>query len=99
MNDHGVVHYAQIRQQRTSIGKADGTERLLVEALRRARFPVAVVADMPAWLTTHSIFITGVGAAILLRGGDSTSLADDRSATARMIRAVPRRRTVAVRSP
>lgn len=86
--DAGVVHYTEVRQQRTTIGTAGGAERPLADALRAAGFPVALVDDMPAWLTTHAIFIAGVGAAILLHGGDSGALGRDRAATMRMVRAV-----------
>jgi 2-dehydropantoate 2-reductase len=88
IGEDGVVHYADVRQQHTSIGKADGAERQLALALRSAQFPVDLVDDMPAWLTTHALFIASVGAAILLSGGDSATLGRDRAATARMVAAV-----------
>lgn len=88
LDDEGVVHYAQIRQQRTSVGKAGGIEQPVAGVLREAGFPVSLVDDMPTWLTTHAIFIAGVGAAVLLHAGDSGRLGRDRAATARMVRAV-----------
>lgn len=43
---------------------------------------------MPAWLTTHAVFITGMAAGIILHGGDSTALGRGRAATSRVVEAV-----------
>lgn len=83
----GAVHYAHVRQQPTTLATGDASTALAA-ALRGAGFPVALERDMPAWLTTHAVFIAGVSAAILLHGGDSAALGADRIAAARMVRAI-----------
>lgn len=87
-DDDGTVHYRVVPQQPTTIGAADGAERAFATALTEAGFATTVEDDMPAWLTTHAVFITGAGAAILARGGDSIRLAQDRRATAGMVAAI-----------
>ncbi|HLS00873.1 MAG TPA: hypothetical protein VK054_02660, partial [Beutenbergiaceae bacterium] len=52
--------------------------------LREAGFDVDVVDDMDAWLATHTVFIAGVGAAILTAGG-AAQLGGDKTATTRML--------------
>ncbi len=88
LDDDGVVHHTVIRRQHTTIGRADGLEDPVVDALRAAGFAVDVEDDMPAWLTTHAVFICTVGAAVLAAGGDSRDLGRDRAGTSRMVRAV-----------
>jgi hypothetical protein len=43
---------------------------------------------MAAWLATHAVFITAVGAAVMAAGGDSVALAADRTRVADMVAAV-----------
>ena len=56
-----------------------------MEALRAARFRVVTADDMPGWLATHTVFITGVGSAILAVDGDCDRLAADRSRVDAMV--------------
>lgn len=86
-NDAGQVQYSEVRQQHTTVGRS-GSEQQFVQALRDAQFTVDVVDEMPAWLTTHAVFLTTVAAAILAAGGDSRTLGRDRRATAAMVAAV-----------
>lgn len=87
-DDDGCVHYTEVRQQHSTVGRNSGTEEPFAQALRDAGFVVDVEDDMPAWLTTHAVFITAVGAAILIAGGDSRVLGRDRHSTAAMVAAV-----------
>lgn len=84
----GTVHYVQVPQQKTTVGRRDGLERVMVDLMRSAQFPVDVCADMAGWLATHAVFVTGVGAALLACHGDSAALAADRPRVATMVRAV-----------
>ncbi|MEO6881945.1 MAG: 2-dehydropantoate 2-reductase N-terminal domain-containing protein [Mycobacteriaceae bacterium] len=81
------VTYQEIGQQATTIGRAGGREDGVVADLRATGLTVDVVADMTAWLATHTIFIAGVSAAILEAGGSGT-LGNDRARTNRMVLAV-----------
>ncbi|HET8658982.1 MAG TPA: 2-dehydropantoate 2-reductase N-terminal domain-containing protein [Micromonosporaceae bacterium] len=83
-----AVTYIEIPQQKTTIEHRAGRERPVVEMLRTAGFPVAVSDSMGAWLATHSVFVTAVGAAVLAEGGDSVALAADRRRVADVVAAV-----------
>lgn len=81
------VSYHEVRQQPTMIGRAGGREQAVTSVLRGAGFTVDVVDDAPSWLVTHTVFIAGIGAAIL-EAGSSESLGRDRRRTGQMIRSV-----------
>jgi 2-dehydropantoate 2-reductase len=81
------VHYVEIAQQPTTIGRAGGREAAVADDLRRAGFAVAVVDDPLGWLATHAVFVVGVGAAILAAGG-SAAVGEDRRRTERMLLSV-----------
>ena len=78
------IEYHRIRQQPTTLGCAGGREQIVAQDLRAAGLNVELAADMEAWLATHTVFIAGVGAAILHSQG-AERLGADRKATARMI--------------
>ncbi len=78
------IEYHRIRQQPTTLGCAGGREQIVAQDLRAAGLNVELAADMEAWLATHTVFIAGVGAAILDSQG-AERLGADRKATARMI--------------
>lgn len=81
------VEYRQVAQQPTTLGAAGGREDPVAADLRAAGLSVEVVPDMPGWLATHTVFIAGVGAALLCAGG-AQQVGADRAATARMVRSV-----------
>lgn len=83
-----TVTYIEIPQQKTTVERRAGREQPVVELLRTAGFPVAVSDSMAAWMATHAVFATTVGAAILAAGGDSAALAADRGRVADMVAAV-----------
>lgn len=78
------IEYRRIRQQPTTLGCAGGREQAVAQDLRAAGLDVELVSDMEAWLATHTVFIAGVGAAILHSQG-ADRLGADRKATARMV--------------
>jgi len=86
--DEGAIRYLEVPQQRTTVGRHAGAERLVVDLLRSARFRVAITADIEGWLKTHAVFITCLSAAILACGGDSTALATDPGRVRDMVTAV-----------
>jgi 2-dehydropantoate 2-reductase len=86
--DDGTIEYVDVRQQHTTIEQRGGAQRPVVDMLRGAGFPVDVSDDMAGWLTTHAVFVTAIGSAILEAGGDSTALAADRARVAAMVAAV-----------
>jgi 2-dehydropantoate 2-reductase len=81
------VHYVEIAQQPTTIGRAGGREASVADDLRRAGFAVTVVDDPLGWLATHAVFVVGVGAAILTAGG-SAAVGADRRRTEQMVLSV-----------
>jgi 2-dehydropantoate 2-reductase len=85
--DGGTIRYVQIPQQPTTVGR-NGLEQPVVALLRTAAFPVAVSSDMTSWLKTHAVFITALGSAILIAGGESTALAADRGLLTEAVAAV-----------
>jgi len=60
----GVVRYALIREQPTTLGELDGERTLRLRALatmlQSAGFRTALSGNMIAWLKTHAIFVTAV---------------------------------------
>lgn len=77
IQDH-VVRYVMIPQQPTTVGEAVGMHtarpRAWAEILRGAGFRTRVDSDMEGWLTTHAFFVTSVGGAIYLAGGNCEEL-------------------------
>jgi 2-dehydropantoate 2-reductase len=77
-----VVRYALIAQQPTTIGLPGGgrTSRLgaLEKALRASGFRTRIDGDMNSWLLSHAYFVTAVGGAIYLAGGDCKRLSGNR---------------------
>lgn len=67
------------KSQPTTIGELDGqvTPRLqaIAEVLRQAGFPVALEANMDAWLKTHVALVSPIAQAIYLAGGSNYRLA------------------------
>jgi ketopantoate reductase len=86
--DGHTIRYAIIPQQPTTLGELSGqrTERLrkLVEAFRESGFPTKISRDMDAWLMAHAFFVTAIGGAIYLAGGNCHRLSED-SATLRLM--------------
>jgi 2-dehydropantoate 2-reductase len=76
-----TVRYLMIHEQRTTLGEIDGRSsdrlakiRLVFEG---AGFPIAISADMQAWLKTHAAFVTSVAAAVYAAHGDARAVASD----------------------
>lgn len=84
----GTIRYLQLAQQPTTVEQREGLTEPTVDLLRSAQFPVAVTTQMAGWLTTHAVFIAGVGAAILAKDGDSAALASDRPVMRQLVTAV-----------
>jgi 2-dehydropantoate 2-reductase len=75
----GIVRYAMIAEQPTTLGESDGqiSPRVasLAALLRRTGFEVAISRAMPAWLKTHAIFITAICGALYGVDCSATKLA------------------------
>jgi 2-dehydropantoate 2-reductase len=88
----GVVRYAIISQQPTTIGEFDGTKtaRLLnlVKTFRAAGLQTRIESNMDAWLKTHAFFVTAVCGAIYLAGGDCRKLSRDDATLELMVEAI-----------
>jgi 2-dehydropantoate 2-reductase len=88
----GVVRYMLAGSQPTSIGDIDGTGtervRQISGVFRKAGFPVAVRANMDAWLKTHVALVSPIANAIYAADGDVYRLARTREALVLMVRAV-----------
>ncbi|MCP4404598.1 MAG: hypothetical protein GY801_45760, partial [bacterium] len=80
------------REQPTTFGELDRdtTPRLeqIAEVFKGAGFPVALCADMDAWLKTHVAEISPTANALYLAGGDNHRLAHTRDGVVLMIRAI-----------
>jgi 2-dehydropantoate 2-reductase len=80
------------REQATTFGELDGdtTPRLeqIAAAFKGAGFPVALCANMDAWLKTHVVEISPTVNAVYLAGGDNYRLARTRDGVVLMIRAI-----------
>ena len=85
-------HIMSVRQQPTTLGELDGrrTPRLerIAATLRAAGFPVAISADMDAWLTTHVAWTCAAAHALYMVGGSNYALARTRDALVLWVRAV-----------
>lgn len=86
------VRYVRIRQQPTTLGEVDGqmTARLrrLSAMFEQAGFSTAISRSMDSWLKTHAVFISCVSAALVLEGGDSVQLGQNRASVALMVSAI-----------
>jgi 2-dehydropantoate 2-reductase len=80
------------REQPTTFGELDGrtTPRLeqIAAAFKGAGFPVAICANMDAWLKTHVAEISPTANAFYLAGSDNYRLARTRDGVVLMIRAI-----------
>jgi len=81
----GVDQYVEIRPQPTVI---EASAPDVGFALRQAGFKVALVADMPSWLSRHAVFITAIGGALCQSGLDAQRLGADSELVHTLIRAV-----------
>jgi 2-dehydropantoate 2-reductase len=81
--EDGVVRYAMIAEQLTTLGEADGQISPRVTALaallRRAGLNVSVSSSITSWLKTHAVFITAVCGALYAARGSATELASNRA--------------------
>ena len=79
MLDNGVVRYALIAEQPTTIGEVGGliSPRLttLAAALRHAGLNVSVSSSITSWLKTHAVFVTAVCGALYAAEGSAATLA------------------------
>jgi|GEM_PF-212982 len=90
---NGVVTYRLVgKAQPTTIGELDGraTERLeqVAQVFRDASLPVAMCANMDAWLKTHVALVSPIANALYLAGGDNYRLAHTRDGLVLMVRAI-----------
>jgi 2-dehydropantoate 2-reductase len=70
--DQGVVQYAEVRQQPTSV---EANAHDVISLFRGAGFRVARIADMDAWLRRHAVFVTAIAGALYQAGGFAQRLA------------------------
>lgn len=86
------VRYVRLRQQPTTLGEVDGkiTPRLrqLAAMLEQAGFSTALSHSMDGWLKTHAVFVSCVSAALVLAGGDSVRLGQNRAGVVQMVSAI-----------
>ncbi|MDP8997339.1 MAG: hypothetical protein M3O03_10130 [Pseudomonadota bacterium] len=92
VEERGVVQYAMIAQQPTTLGQM-GTrrsERLneLAKSFRAAGFPTRIEPNMDAWLKTHAFFVTAISGAIYLADGDCRQLSKDKAKLSLMTQGV-----------
>lgn len=87
-----VIHYIQIRQQKTTLGTADGRSTddisTVKELFEKAGFKTVISAHMPAWLQIHAVFMACVSAAIDQENGDSVRLGKNRIRVQRMVKGI-----------
>jgi 2-dehydropantoate 2-reductase len=87
-----LIRYAMIAQQPTTLGELDGRQtarlRNLARAFRESGFSTTISRDMDAWLRAHAFFVTAVGGAIYLAGGDCRRLSEDNATLALMAKGV-----------
>jgi len=94
VDEGGAIRYliTSAREQPTTIGEMDGrrSPRIvrIAEALGKAGFPVAICANMDAWLKTHVAEISPTANALFMAGGSRGRLAHDREALQLMLRAI-----------
>jgi 2-dehydropantoate 2-reductase len=78
--DRGIIHYAVIPQQPTTLGELDGRQsarlRDIATALKASGFPTKISHHMDAWLKAHAFFVTAISGAIYLAGGDCRRLSE-----------------------
>lgn len=78
--------------QPTTIGELNGAQtprlELICAELRASGFPVAICANMDAWLKTHVAVVSPVANAIYMAGGSNYQLAKTRDGLVLMVRAV-----------
>ncbi len=86
------VRYLLIRQQPTTLGEVNGQItarlRLLTAMLEQAGFSTAISRSMDNWLKTHAVFVSCLSAALVLEGGDSVRLGQNRASVALMVSAI-----------
>jgi 2-dehydropantoate 2-reductase len=85
----GVVEYARIPQQPTTLASGGGSQIAEFEAAITARgFQVARTDDIAGWLAYHSVFIASVASALQHCDGSAAALAGDRPVLTLMCRAI-----------
>ncbi len=73
----GSIEYVEIAAQPTTIDTTADQAHVLHAAIASTGMRTAMEPDMPAWLATHEVFVSCLGAGILSRGGQAPDLAAD----------------------
>lgn len=73
--DDGVVAFHAVRRQPTVVDVAAARGAAVVRLMQDAGMPVRAETRMTAWLATHSLFIAGIGSALLAAAHGSQDLA------------------------
>ncbi len=93
MNGH-IVQYSIVsgRQQPTTLGELDGSASLrlknFIKSFKIAGFPVAISANMDAWLKTHATEICPMANALTMAEGQIKTLANDPKSLGLAVRAI-----------
>ncbi|MEO9003650.1 MAG: 2-dehydropantoate 2-reductase N-terminal domain-containing protein [Ginsengibacter sp.] len=91
-NSENRIDFIQIKQQKTTIGEADGekseTIKILATLFETAGFSVDISSNMQAWLKTHAVFMACVCAAIIKESGDSIQLGKNKNSMRLMVKSI-----------
>lgn len=92
---NGAIDYIELKQQRSSLGelnrRAEGFSDLLMEVkgvFENSGMKVDLVADMPAWLSVHAIFVGSIAAAIWKENGDSRTLGKNKKSVYELVSSI-----------
>lgn len=86
--DDGSVHYRSVRQQPTVVDVRASTGAAVAEMMSTTGLAVHREHQMTSWLDTHSVFIAGIGAAVLTTENGAPGVARSRERTRQIVGAI-----------
>lgn len=86
--ENGAVRYHVVRQQPTVVDSAGRAGAAVIRMMESTGLPVRAEAQMGAWLATHTVFIGGLGAALLATEQGSAGVAQSRPRARELVAAI-----------
>ncbi|WP_157697050.1 ketopantoate reductase family protein [Brachybacterium avium] len=86
--DDGSVHYHSVRQQPTVVDAAASAGAAVAELMGTTALAVHREHQMASWLDTHSVFIAGIGAAVLTTENGAPGVSRSRERARQIVGAI-----------
>lgn len=84
----GSIEYVEVAAQPTTIDATAAQAQVVRSAIDSTGMRTAMEPDMSGWFATHAVFVACLGAGVLSRGGEASTLAADSAQLRIVMRAI-----------